>query len=286
MKRVVHRRAPKCLRPGECRDAITSHQPVLDQLPGGLPVPHELAPAPDRDDDLVRQRPVQLLGRLERQRLRALGVERPDVDVAERPRRRLDQLRAKPVHLVVVAAHRDHVRVEHADARHLRGLEVDRDEYEALEVRPRRVSGHGVREVASRRTRDRLETMRPRPADGDRHDTVLERVGRIHAVVLQIEIPQAKLGPESICLHERSETLAQSHDVDRVLDRQQVAIPPHRLRAGFDARAAHDLLQRRLVVHRVQWPEAHLAHVSGLELVLRPTLPAPQTDDLGHRDQV
>src|SRR5207247_4016960 len=104
-----------------------------DQLARGLAMTHELATARDRDDDLVRQLPTQLLCGLERQRFGALRVERADVDVAESPRRRFDELAAQAVHVVVVAAHGHQVRIEDADARDLRRLEVDRNEDETLE---------------------------------------------------------------------------------------------------------------------------------------------------------
>ena len=206
---------------------------------------HELATARDRDDDLVRQLPTQLLCGLERQRFGALRVERADVDVAESPRRRFDELAAQPVHVVVVAAHGHQVRIEDADARDLRRLEVDRDEDETLESGTSRVRRDCIRQVARRGARDRLETMRTRPADRHRDDAVLERVGRVHAVVFQVEVAQAELRAQPVRLDQGCETFAQGDDRHRILDWEQVPIPPHRRRPLLDALTAHNLLQRR-----------------------------------------
>src|SRR5207253_9654009 len=90
VKRVVDGGTSQRLRTGERRYAIRANQPVLDELTRRLAMAHELAAARDRDDDLVRQLPIELLGGLERQRLRAFRIERADVDVAESPGRRLD----------------------------------------------------------------------------------------------------------------------------------------------------------------------------------------------------
>src|SRR6202035_2290885 len=101
LERVVHGRTAKRLSARELRDTVLANQPIFDQLPRGLAVAYELAAAADRDDDLVGQLPPELLSGLERQRLGALRVEGPDIDVAESPGRRLDELAAEPVDLVI-----------------------------------------------------------------------------------------------------------------------------------------------------------------------------------------
>src|SRR5215213_3281106 len=63
----------------------------------------------DRADHPVGQLPAELLDGLVGERLRALGVVGPQVDVDERPRPRLGQLGAEPVDVVVVAADADQV---------------------------------------------------------------------------------------------------------------------------------------------------------------------------------
>src|SRR5439155_27251632 len=90
---------------------------------------------------------------------------------------------------------------------------------------------------------------------------------------------------QTICLDQRGQTFTEGDDVDRVLDGQQIAIPPHGLRSLLDALAADHLLERGLVVDRIERAEAHLADVSRLELVLRAALATAQPDDLGHAAQ-
>ena len=62
------------------------------------------AAAGHRADDVLRRPPAQLLGDLEADRLRALGVERPQVDVDEAPAVLEGDLRAEAIDLVVGAA--------------------------------------------------------------------------------------------------------------------------------------------------------------------------------------
>src|SRR5207248_8095894 len=161
---VVDRRTPHCLRAGHGWDAVAAYQPEVEQLADRLPVADELAAAADRDDDLVRELPAELFRRLERERLGALRVERADVDVAERPRRRLDQLAAEAVDLVVVAADGHQVGLERRNAGDLGRLQVDGDEDEVLQAGAGRGGGDRVGEGAGGCAWDRLEAMRGRLA--------------------------------------------------------------------------------------------------------------------------
>ncbi len=84
----------------------------LDQLLEPLVDLRELRAGGDRDDDLVRQPPAELLADLVRQRLGALAVVRPEVDVDEAPalaERVADELGAEAVDVVVVALDADQV---------------------------------------------------------------------------------------------------------------------------------------------------------------------------------
>src|SRR5438034_3334015 len=267
-----------------CPSTLASTSAVFRPCPVtyGLAATDELAAAGDRDDDLVRQLPAQLLDGLERQSLRPLRIEGPDVDVAEGPRGRLDQLAAEPVHLVVVAPNRDHVGIEHADADDLRRLEVDGDEDEALEPSTRRVGRHRVGQVPCRRAGNRLEAVGPRPTDRDRDNAVLERIGGVHAVVLQVEVSKPQLGTKPVRFYQRREALPERDHRRRILNREQVPIAPHRCRALCDAISRDLLLQRRVVENDVHGPKAHLADVGGLELILRLAFATAQPEQLGH----
>ena len=114
-------------------------------------------PGRDRAHDAVGQLEAELLGDLERERLGALGVVGPQVDVHERPRMLGRQLGAEPVDVVVVAAHRDQLRAVDAGREDLLLLEVGGHEHVGLEAGGRGVGGDGVGEVPGRRAGDDLE---------------------------------------------------------------------------------------------------------------------------------
>ena len=77
-------------------------------------------------DDVVGRLPAELLGGLERERLRALGVVRAHVDVHERPLVHAGELGAQAVDVVVVAVDRDDVAAVDRGGDDLALLEVRR----------------------------------------------------------------------------------------------------------------------------------------------------------------
>ena len=84
------------------------------------------AAAGHRADDVLRHPPAELLGDLEADRLRALGVERPQVDVHEAPAVLERDLRAEAVDLVVGAVDADDLGPVDAGAEDLGPLQVGR----------------------------------------------------------------------------------------------------------------------------------------------------------------
>ena len=117
---------------GRIASAPALYAAVTGEQPGGLGAEHpvglvldeaerdqllerlvdlgQLRAGGDRDHDLVGQPPAELLGDLVAERLGALGVERADVDVDERPALLLaGDLGGEPVDVVVGAVHRDEV---------------------------------------------------------------------------------------------------------------------------------------------------------------------------------
>ena len=129
-------------------------KPELDPLLEAARDLREQRAGGDRADDPVGQLEAELLGDLERERLGALGVVGPHVDVHERPVVLAGDLGAQPVDVVVVAAHSDEVGAVDAGREHLLLLEVGRDEHVGLEAGRGRVRGDRVGEVA-RSTRRR-----------------------------------------------------------------------------------------------------------------------------------
>ena len=143
----------------------------------------------DRRDDDVGQLPVELLRDLERERLRALCVVRAQADVDEAPGQLERELDGQAAAIVVRAT--DGVDRRAVDGRgdELLGLEVVRAEDRRLHAFGGGPGSDGVREVARRGARERVEPELLRLGGGDRDHAILERVGRVRGVELQVELP-------------------------------------------------------------------------------------------------
>ena len=226
--------------------------------------------------------PTEGLGHLEGQRLRALGVVGPHVDVHERPGRVLRrQLRAQPVHVVVVALDRDEVAAVHRGGGDLHLLEVVGDEHVALHPGPGRVGGHRVGQVAGGRAGRDLEPELPGLRQGDGHDPVLERPRGVEGVVLHPHLAQSQLRRQPVGPHQRCEAGAEVHRTG-VGRGQQVAVAPDRPGPGRDRVARHGRGDGPVVVHDLERPEAVLAHVERLGRVRARALPAAESFDEWH----
>ena len=135
-------------RPGRRSAAATFavDEPELEQLAEALVQLREHRARRDRRDDGVRQLPAELLGDLERDRLRALGVVRAELDVDERPVELERQLDREPRAVVVAAV----------DGVDRRAVDRGRDELLRLEVgraRARRPRAPRRRRARRRRSR-------------------------------------------------------------------------------------------------------------------------------------
>src|SRR5690606_28436535 len=104
-----------------------------------------------------------------------------------------------------------------------------------------------------------------------RNHTVLERPGRVHRVVLDVEVVQPERLAEVLRAHQRRIPGA---DVDRVrrIDRQEVLVPPEAGRARGDACPGHVSADRVVVVGDFDGPEAEVADVARFERVFAMTL--------------
>jgi hypothetical protein len=97
------------------------------------------------------------------------------------------------------------------------------------------VGGDGVGEVAGRGAGDGRVAEGAGRRQGDRHDPVLERVGRVRAVVLDPQLAHAERGGEVLGLAQRRHAGAQADPGGEVLaGRQQPGVAPDVLRAGLD----------------------------------------------------
>ncbi len=214
-------------------------QAQLDQLLQTLVDLGELGARGDRDHDLLRQPPAELLADLVGERLGALAVVRPQIDVDEAPAlagRVADQLRAEAVHVVVVALDADQLAAVHAGHHDLALLQVVRDEHAGPEAGPGRRRADRAGQVAGRGAGQRGVAEHPGRLDGAGHHAVLEGVGRVPGVVLDVQLPgEAELAAQVVRLHQRGPTRVEvrlGRHVGR--DGQQRRVAPDRRRTGLD----------------------------------------------------
>ena len=142
-------------------------EPRARQLGEALRELREQRAARGGADDGVGQLPAELLGDLERDRLRALARVRVQVPAHEAPREERAELELEPAAVVVGAVDGEDAGARMA-RRDRRRLAARRGEHDRLE--PGRGGGRGdrVAEVAGRRAAERRDAVVERGGDGDR----------------------------------------------------------------------------------------------------------------------
>ena len=216
---------------------VAGDQPGVDELLEAAGDLRELRAGGDRADDAVRQLPAELLDRLERERLGALGVVRAQVDVHERPARPLARdLGAEPVDVVVVAAGWPR------SARRRRpwpGSSAPRGRTGSARrraaPRPRRARRRRWRGCPWRHRRA-CRSRAPCTRQGDGDDAVLERVRRVRGLVLDLQLTDPEPLGEAVGLDQRRPARRQRR-ARGARQRQEVGVAPDRVRAGLDAGA-------------------------------------------------
>ncbi|BBG03488.1 hypothetical protein PSA01_19370 [Pseudonocardia saturnea] len=228
-------------------------EPELAQLGEPLVDLRQLGPGGDRHDHLLRQPPAQLLGDLVTQGLGTLGVVGADVDVHERPVLVLrGELGGQPVHVVVVAVHGEQRATVDRGGDDLRLLQGRRDQHDRVPARPCRGRRDGIRQVPGGRAAQHREAELTGGGESDRDDPVLERVGGVAGVVLHPELADAERPRQVVRLDQPGEAgLGVAVLLHGARHREQVAVAPDRLRAGFDRGPGH----LREVVGHLERPE-------------------------------
>jgi len=143
-------------------------------------------------DDHVGEVESKLLPGLVQEGLRSFRVVGPEVDVHESPPARVCGEEGHPIGIVVGSIDGDEGRAVEAGEEELRRLEGRGGEHVTGEPRLRRGRGGRGRQVSRRCAADRREAPLPRLRDGDGHGTILERIGRVHRVVLDPDLPEAE----------------------------------------------------------------------------------------------
>ena len=267
------------------REVALRHDAEIDELLVGLVDLGEEGTGCHAGNGVAGKLPAELLGDLEAHRLRSLGVVGTEVDVHEAPAVLAGDLGAETVHLIVGALDADDVGAVDERTEHLPLLEVGGDEDVALEARVGGVGGDGVGEIAGRGAGHHLESELTRAAEGNGDHAILEGEGRIvDRVVLDPEFLDPELLGQAVGLHERGKAHLGA-DGRLPVDRQQLAVTPHRLGTGFDKLAGERPADGIVVVGGLERTEVELADMDRLLLVETPALAAFQIAEpgfLGH----
>ncbi len=222
----------------------------------------------DRTDDRGRQLPAELLGDLEGERLRALGVVGAEADVDERPVELEGELDREPAAVVVAPVDRVDGGAVDSGRDELLRLEARRAEHGRLDPLGGGACRNRVREVARRGAGEGRRAVLERFRAGDGDDPVLERVRRVGGVELEVERPEAERLGQARGGDERRQAGREPLLRGR-RHRQERRVAPERgrpVRDRLPGQGRADLLE---VVDRVERPETARAHADRLERVLR-----------------
>ena len=265
------------------RGASPSTSPSSAQLGEALVHLREERAGGDRAGDGRREPPAELLGDLERDRLRALGVVGAKSDVDERPVELERELDREPAAVVVASVDGVDRRAVDGGRDQLLGLEVGRAEDDRLDPLGCRARGDRVREVAGRRARERRRAELERLRAGDGDDAILERVRRVGGVELEVELADPERAREPRGRDERREARCEARLRGR-LDGKERRVAPDRGGACRDRLAGERRPHGVPVVDGIERPEAGRADTDRLERVLALTDPTPKSgswhDDL------
>ena len=144
------------------------------QLIRGGRLTREQRTGSDRNDDVVGERPSELLGAFEQDRVAALGVIRAQREVHEAPAVLIGEAAAETIHRVIRTLHSNDRGAICRGARDLSGLDVRGHEHKCAKTVARCGSRDGPGEIAGGRAGDRVEPELDRARERDGHGPVFE----------------------------------------------------------------------------------------------------------------
>ena len=125
------------------------------------------------------------------------------------------------------------------------------------------MGGDTAGEVTGRGAGDGVEAELPSLGGGDADDPVLEGVGGVAAVILDIEVVEAQLPAQVVGFQQRCESGAQIDDV--AVDREKVLVAPHGKWPGLHALPIESSSYGIVVVDDFDGAEAPFAYVHGVK---------------------
>ena len=237
-----------------------------------------------RNDHMVGNPPAQLLSHFIAQGFAALGVVGAHIDVDESPRIVVAHFAAQAVHFVISAIHRHHRGAIDRRADNLAPFQIRGDEHNRAHSGPGGVGRHAARQIAGGGAGDGLKAEFLGFGGRHRHHPILERVGGIDAVVLDVEAVQAQ-PPAQVGGREQGSIAG--HDVHRLRagGRQQILIAPDAQRPGGDAVAADRRGDGGVVIDHFQGAKAEITDIEGFSRILPAAFAAPQPTYESHSRQ-
>ena len=203
----------------------------FDEFLVGLVDLGEERAAGHRDDGVAWEFPAELLGNFEAHALGSFRVVRAEVHIHEAPAIFAGDLRAEAVHLVVGTFDADDLRAVNKRSDDFALLQVRGDEDIARETCGGGIGCHGVREVSGGGAGDYFEAQLTGAAERDGDNAVFKgKSGVVDRVVLDIKLFHTEVLREAVGPDKRGETNLRP-DGGLTIDRQQLAVAPHRLRA-------------------------------------------------------
>ena len=190
--------------------------------------------------DVVRQAPAELFGDFVAHGLRAFRVIGPQVHVHKSPVEFLRDLRAQPVHLIVVARDPHQLRAEDLRAGNFCRLKVGGNENPRVETFARGLRGHGICQIARRRAAHHLESKPARRRQSHRHHAILEgEGGEADGIVLHVEIAGSEPLAQVTRFHQRRKA-CRERALEAFGEGKQAAVAPQIRGSGLDILARKD----------------------------------------------
>ena len=247
-----------------------------------LPHTRDGAAVADGDRQIVGHFPVQLLGNFEGNSLLALGQIRVDGCVAVVPAPFFNGFGGHLECFLIVALDGNDVRTENHQLRDLALRRALGNEDVGLEACGRR-EGRG--RVARGRAGDDLRARLMRLGDGHGGGAVLQRSGRVDAVVLDPQTAKTQHFCQLRLFIQRAPAHAQRRVGRGFLDRQQLTIAPHsRVYTVFQRFLGEMRLDIIIIIYDIQNPAAGAVGQIRDSLIFLAAAHAARTFDVFHSE--
>ena len=257
-------------------EGLLAEDADFDEFLVGLVNLGEERTAGHRDDGVARELPAKLLGDLETHAFGSLRVVGSQVHIDETPAVFAGDLGAQAVHLIVGALDADDLCAIDKRANDFASLQICGDQDITRESGGSGVCSHRVGQVAGGGTGDNFEAQFTGAAESHRNHAIFKGKGRVvDRVILDVKLINPQFLGQAVGSDKRGESDLLP-DRRLAIDRQQLAVTPHRLWTRCNDLAVDVLRDEIVVVVGFEGAEIKLANVDRLFWIKTPALPAFQ----------